>query len=52
MRTRNLVFLLCLLFSWVLTGPLSAWAVEQPKKTNPPNIVIFLADDQGWGDLS
>ena len=52
MRTRNLVFLLCLLFSLVLTGPLSAWAVEQPKKVNPPNIVIFLADDQGWGDLS
>ncbi len=52
MRTRNLVFRLFLLFLWVLTGPLSAWAVEQPKKVNPPNIVIFLADDQGWGDLS
>ena len=53
MRTRNLVFRLLFLFSSVLTGPLSAWAVEQqPKKVNPPNIVIFLADDQGWGDLS
>ncbi len=52
MRTRNLVFRLFFLFSLVLTGPLSAWAVEQPKKVNPPNIVIFLADDQGWGDLS
>ena len=52
MRSRNLVFRLFFLFLWVLTGPLSAWAVEQPKKVNPPNIVIFLADDQGWGDLS
>jgi arylsulfatase A-like enzyme len=52
MRTRNLGFRLLFLFSSVLTGPLSAWAVEQPKKVNPPNIVIFLADDQGWGDLS
>ncbi|MCY2971561.1 MAG: arylsulfatase [Planctomycetota bacterium] len=52
MRTRNLIFQLFFLFSSVLTGPLSAWAVEQPKKVNPPNIVIFLADDQGWGDLS
>ena len=52
MRTRNLIFQLFFLFSLMLTGPLSAWAVEQPKKVNPPNIVIFLADDQGWGDLS
>lgn len=52
MRTRNLVFRLFYLFSCVLTGPLPAWAMEQPKKVNPPNIVIFLADDQGWGDLS
>jgi arylsulfatase A-like enzyme len=43
---------LLFLFLSVLIGPLSAWAVEQPKKVNPPNIVIFLADDQGWGDLS
>lgn len=52
MRTRTLVFRLLFLFLSVLIGPLSAWAVEQPKKVNPPNIVIFLADDQGWGDLS
>ena len=52
MRTRTLVFRLFFLFFWVLTGPLSAWAAEQPKKLNQPNIVIFLADDQGWGDLS
>ena len=52
MRSRELVFRLFFLLSLVLTGPLSAWAVEQPKKVNPPNIVIFLADDQGWGDLS
>ncbi|NBR04919.1 MAG: N-acetylgalactosamine 6-sulfate sulfatase [Planctomycetes bacterium] len=33
-------------------GSQSAWALQQPRKVNPPNIVIFLADDQGWGDLS
>jgi len=52
MRTSNLAFHLFIIFLWVVTGPLFAWAAEQPKKANPPNIVIFLADDQGWGDLS
>jgi len=27
-------------------------AVEAAEKSSQPNVVIFLADDQGWGDLS
>lgn len=27
-------------------------AVEAAETSSPPNVVIFLADDQGWGDLS
>ena len=30
-----------------LTFPVSSWS--QDKK---PNVLIFLSDDQGWGDLS
>src|SRR5256885_15540562 len=32
-----------------LVSALAAWAQETGRK---PNVVVFLSDDQGWGDLS
>lgn len=43
--TRTAVFLIAAV---LLLGV----AVEAAKASTQPNIVIFLADDQGWGDLS
>jgi arylsulfatase A-like enzyme len=42
MQTRVLTFVL------VLLGACVAWAQQRSK----PNVVVFLSDDQGWGDLS
>ena len=47
---RQPVATLALLFLFLTYGFSHAAAAEKP--TTPPNVVIFLADDQGWGDLS
>ena len=31
---------------------LSAWQGTRPVSGKLPNVVVILADDQGWGDLS
>jgi len=51
--TVNQGFLLCA----IVCAAASAWAAggqsPQPDKPQrPPNIMVILADDQGWGDLS
>ena len=30
---------------------LSSWTTETLWGEEPPNVVVFLTDDQGWGDL-
>ena len=37
-------------FSLVLAGRISPAAEPSPAGSRPPNLVIFLADDAGWGD--
>ena len=44
------------LTAWLATGLVAAQAPRngntQPNPSPRPNVVIFLSDDQGWGDLS
>ena len=42
---------IALLFAVVFSCVFSACSTDEDP-SQPPNIVIFLADDQGWGDLS
>lgn len=46
---RRLLFLVCVVVG-VLPGQAATARGEAP--TTKPNVVIFLSDDQGWGDLS
>ena len=45
-RIRDLFALSALMFF------AQACALEEDEVANPPNVIIMLADDQGWGDLS
>lgn len=47
---RNL--LSCLLVAVVALSVIVPASVKADEPTTKPNVVIFLADDQGWGDLS
>ena len=49
---RFLPFFAALFFSLSLPLLLSASLVAATSPTRPPNVVIFLADDAGWGDYS
>ena len=40
------------LAAWVLVALCMFTAHARAADARPPNIVVFLADDQGWGDLS
>ncbi|MEZ6049243.1 MAG: sulfatase-like hydrolase/transferase [Planctomycetaceae bacterium] len=59
MRSINFILILC--SSFLLQGAIIQVAVAEDassqlnssrSNSSQPNIVIFLADDQGWGDLS
>jgi arylsulfatase A-like enzyme len=50
MRMRRIVF--SILTTLLLALPVALPAAEAPQPTAKPNIVLIMADDQGWGDTS
>ena len=49
--TREIGCVLFALCAWLLSADMPVQA-EESKKGKRPNVVVFLTDDQGWGDLS
>lgn len=40
---------------WVLSASVILWSASSPgtaADTSPPNLVLVMADDQGWGDMA
>ena len=51
LQTSSLSFL-CALVVWVFSLPASGMAESGPHFEDRPNVVVFLSDDQGYGDFS
>ncbi len=52
MKITSIIFTNVIFLIMNLLGMGTCHAAEKTVKTTPPNIVIILSDDQGWGDLS
>lgn len=50
MKKERTIIYLTLVFS-ILSTLFFQSCTNQPKTTSKPNIILILADDQGWGDL-
>jgi len=52
MTRQTMIGLVLLAVIWATTGlPAGLFAAEvTPAETGPPNVVLIIADDQGWGD--
>lgn len=51
LSVRSLSIAVLVIGSLAVAGR-SAGAANQPRSAQPPNVIVFLSDDQGWGDLS